>query len=193
MSGDLFSCFEEPVAAPARRFGLLVLGPNASGKTSAVKQAMAEFVGDSRALVVLADKSPYGHISAGEGAALLRRIWEGQEAVVVVEGTRCGTMMARAIAASPEARETSLLLTAVTPEIMRTHIEARCAKVGKLFRADYWAGKRLEAHARRHRGEALRYFAGMSTEVFEIGPAYEGHEALVHAIRDRVRAWLQIS
>lgn len=188
---DLFSLLDREPAG--RRLGLLVLGPNASGKTTAVREALAPFQGDLRVVGVHADKSPYGQLSAEAGSALLGQIWGGRASAVVVEGTRCGTMLARLLEASPSAREAALILTAVTPETMRAHIEARCRRVGKRFRSDYWAGVKLVAHAGRHRREAERHFAGLPTEVFEIGPAYEGSEALVRAIRERVRVCLETS
>lgn len=183
---SLFSLLEQPAA---QRLGIVVLGPNASGKTSATRKAVKD-LGPVVRLVNLDNEVAFRHQTDDK----LRPIWFGPQAVVMLEGSRLGTVIARLTSDGPlgdgQHRSFELVLTVTSPETMRDHIRSRCERNGKRFRADFWSGKHLETHCLRAAREVDRLFAGAHVTRFPIGSDYSGHDALVQHLRRRVESCL---
>lgn len=191
-SVSLLDIFEEPLPEPAARYGFLVTGPNASGKTSAVTDALKEWVGDRRVAAAYADNSNRGTFK-GDGptmVASVRRIWADRAPVVVIEGTnRIALKLAQVIQAEPELRTCEALMTLAEPEVMQQMIRARCERLGKRFRDDYWTLRVCKGEGQgRYRSLGRRLFPG--TRYFNVGPDYAAAGELRDYLRDRVTACL---
>lgn len=134
------------------RIGILVTGPNASGKTTATLAALAPWAEDTRLKTVYADNSDRSAFK-GDMAAMVDRmaaIWFSETPVVLVEGTnRIALVLSRAIARDPSARVVSMAITRTTAAGMRAMLMSRCREKGKRFRDDYWQEKQLDYEAAR--------------------------------------------
>ena len=157
------------------------MGPNASGKTTAVSVATA----GQRVRVVHGDVE-LNAISLVEIQRRLTEIWLSAWDTVIVESTnRVALCLLRLLEFVPTDRPADVMVTVMDPAVMRAAIQARCAGRGKRFRADYWDEGRLTYEGRGryvNLAERFRPVAGMVTE-WPIGPAYAGHGELTAAIR----------
>lgn len=192
MVADLLTALDEPLPEPARRYGFLVTGPNASGKTTTVQAALEPWRGDRRLAVAYADNADRSTFK-GDGAtmlAALRDLWLSNATVVVVEGTnRVAGKLAEVIAEDTPARSCEALVTEMTGDTMRRALVARCAKLGKRFRDDYWADRVLEYEGRRRYQSLIeRYYP--DARVWLVQDGYAACADLGAYLRERVATCL---
>lgn len=173
--------------------GILVTGPNASGKTTALQQAHAGYEHDPRLTVVYADNSDR---STFKGDALvmaqrMRDIWETEAEIVIVEGTRMPTIVERVVKAFPGHREIQAFVTLTQPETMEKQLRARCARLGKRFRDDYWKYPKLHYECqRRYRMSVPRFIAETAISWWDVDETYAGATAMSDAIRQVIETTL---
>lgn len=170
------------------RVGVLVTGPNASGKTTAVRSALAGYARDGRVRVILADNSDRSK-DVLQAEDMLAEIWCGPAQLVLVEGTRVPTVLERVVAAHPSVRALKAFVTVTSPEIMEAHLRARCAALGKRFRDDYWIGKplRYESQA-RYRVSVPRFVPAGDIHWFDVDETYTGAAQLASRLREAVHS-----
>jgi len=165
--------------------GILVMGPNASGKTTAVTKAVEPWANAS-VLTVHGDKAPFNKDQAGESAEAFRAAWRSEYRVVVFEGI---DRTARAVAKLQDdasRRLVSVVVTSQRPEVMRAHLRARCEKRGRTFNADYWTDKTLIAEGvNRYANLAKRYRAPV--DFIEMDEAYTRSQIIIDTIRTLIR------
>lgn len=186
------SLLDEPLPAPAHRYGFLVTGPNASGKTTTVQSALEPWREDRRLAVAHADNADRSTFK-GDGPtmlAALRDLWLSNATVVVVEGTnRIAGKLAEVLAEDRDTRTCEALVTEMTGATMRRALVARCQKLGKRFRDDYWSDRVLEYEGRRRYQSLIeRYYPDARVWVVEDG--YAACADLGAYLRDRVAACL---
>lgn len=169
---------------------VLVTGPNASGKTTTVRTALAPWARDARVVCIHADdQSGINKSTMPEMTAELERIVGGHQKVTVVEGTNrialvFGDVMRRAgLAVEANYTETSAAF-------MRASLMARCASKGKRFRDDYWTERVLNYEARlRYQRLMARLFEGFCpVNLWPVGEGYEGTQALGMHLQTLVRS-----
>lgn len=185
------------VDSSGRRVAILVTGPNASGKTTAIERALdgldvcrlkrksADRPEPAEILSVDADQYLGGGTKADVATEKMIGFWEGDWPVLAVEGI---DRNARAFADAAEAigeRDVYVFCVTVAPEVLRANIEARCERTGRTFNSDYRDRKRCEYEGgRRYPNLVDRYFKGAEVERIEIGEGYEGSDRLARRIRE---------
>lgn len=193
MTLPLFSDDPEPIddlPMPEKRYGILVTGPNASGKTTAVREALAPWMGDRRVRAFHPDhERNQDKIAEIEGEVLA--VWGTAATVVIVEATnRAATATYRVVDRYPDMRVFEALVLAMSPETMRLNMQRRCAKSGKKFRDDYWTERTLHYEGQlRYRNMADLHFKGVATHL-TIDSDYVASQAVVAHLRARVQACL---
>lgn len=197
MTYSLWDACGSPSVA-ASRLGFLVIGPNASGKTTAVKAAL----GTPQALAALAsgclivfhpDDEVRGAdrgIASIENAAL--RLWgDARAAVVVIEGTNRAALGAIRAWRRDASRSMEVLVTSMSADVMRASIQARCEKRRKRFRSDFWSEKALAYEgSRRYRNLASRECADAAVTHWPIDIGYVGQKSMVDYLSAKIAAGL---
>jgi predicted ABC-type ATPase len=175
------------------RHGFLVTGPNCSGKTTSVQKALhlMEIAPDNPYIeVIQADNDDRFKGSAEEQGAALLRIWSSDVSLVLIEGTRINTPTVQMVRANPGFRIFRVFMTRQSPDVMKAHMQARCEKRGKTFRADYWSRQKLEYEGSRRYPNIFRK-NGFSPKIYDIDLEYNVCEKLVEdlqlAIEEAVR------
>jgi hypothetical protein len=172
------------------KYGMLVTGPNASGKTTATQKALQFWVGDQRMRTVYADNSDRSAFKGtmNDMVELLLGIWESDAHLVVVEGTnRIATVLGRVIERAPDARKWSAHVAVPTSgAVMGEHIRRRCELLKKRYRDDYWVERVLDYESqRRYRNKMQEAFSGGPVYYYPIEADYEG----VDLLRDQVHTF----
>jgi hypothetical protein len=173
------------VSGPA--CGILVMGPNASGKTTAVQMAFDGVVADMR--VVHADTE----LNAGSLVLIQERlthIWRSGYRTVVVESTnRAALCLLRLLESQRGETTMHVCVTTMAAEDMAAAIQKRCAKAGKAFRGDYWDQGRCRYEGEgRYRGLGERFaLLGASVTYWRISDGYHGQAGLVEHLRALAR------
>lgn len=175
--------------------GILVTGPNASGKTTATMSALAPWVRDPRLATVYADNSDRAAFKGtmNDMVDRMETIWRSSAELVVVEGTnRIATVLGYLFRRLPDnPRVTSCHVTLMAPEFMEASIRARCLEKGKRFRDDYWTHRVLEYESQRRYKSVIRdYFGGCVTQYWPIAAGYDGAAEMSAWIRDQATAVL---
>lgn len=175
---------------PARRYGILVTGPNASGKTTAVREALAPWAGDRRVRAFHPDHERNKDKIAEIEFEVLA-VWETAATVVVVEATnRAATATYRVVDRYPDMRVFEALVLSMEPETMRLNMQRRCAKRHKAYREDYWSEQTLRYEGLgRYRNMADAHFKNVATHL-TIDSDYVATQAVVAHLRARVSACL---
>lgn len=167
------------------RVGLLVTGPNASGKTTATRQALEPWERDTRLTTVYADNSNRSMFKGtmDEMVARLAEVWGSAADLVVVEGTsRIGQALSRAREGS--ARDLRVVMTVTSPAGMERMLRTRCAKLGKRYRDDFWGEQALTYESRfRYVNMMASRFSGIVPTVIEMDSDYVAAADLVSAVR----------
>lgn len=160
---------------------LLITGPNCSGKSTAADLALRPWAADPRLVVAHGDADGTYKGNPAAQQAAVQALWDSAAPVVVIEGTQRLATAVGLVAGRNRGRRFVALITTQAPDVMRAHLQARCAKAGKTFRADYWTDKVLQYEGQlRFRNLAPRMFP--DARFFPIGPAYEGQDALEREI-----------
>lgn len=174
----------------AQRVGILVTGPNCSGKSTTVLTALEPWGADPRIVSILADNRDSRLFKDAPAVVeeRLREVWLGSAAVVVVEGTdRPARALSRVYASATKIRPLVVLVTEQRPETMAAHIQARCAAKGKPYNAAYWDRDRLSYEGMRRYPSLVAKMGASYVYRFEIDPAYDQCRRMVETIRTLVQ------
>lgn len=166
--------------------GILVTGPNASGKTTALQQAVAAYARDPRLVTIYADNSDRRTFKgdALEMSARLEDIWISPALAVIVEGTRMPTVLERVVMKHPARRELYGVVTVSQPEVMEAQIRGRCTLLQKRFRDDYWKhDKLLYEGTRRYRKSVPRFIPDDRISWWDMDAQYTASGAMAATIR----------
>lgn len=177
---------------------ILVTGPNCTGKTTAVKAAVAgltESEEKGHLRVVYADSDSKGEFFGGSLEASrekLRELWMSDTPVIVFEGTNriallVGEMKTLKWAADRAPyRRVLVFATRAGAADMKEMLRARCEKAGKEFRGDYWTLERLVYEgSRRYFNLVQKWFGGVARWV-AVDASYLGALALKLEVRAAV-------
>lgn len=168
---------------------LLVTGPNCSGKTTTVNRVEKAFPGADIHLIY-ADTRDKFKCPISEMEEKLTDIWLSHSQVVIAEGTRINTPLMRVAARNRAARVLDIIIiTRMRPEVMKAHLQARCEKKGKTFRADHWNTYELEYEGSRRYPSAARKY-GFPHKLYEVGMNYEGCDEMFGHLVAKVGAAL---
>jgi len=162
-----------------RRYGLVITGPNASGKTTALRTALGDWDEDARVVRLHSDTTK--HFDRIEEA------WRSDAAVVAIEGIdRTARRVAEVITAFPNERTLEVVIASQAPEVMLAHLRARCAKVGKEFNEAYWSGDKLRYEGQR-RYMGLRDRLYRNARLVDVDAEYAAWTPLIAEWRSSVR------
>lgn len=191
---DLFNSVDDGSVSmlPHRHHAILLIGPNASGKTTAVREGTRDWAGDPRVLAIYADTEKAYKTDPATVEYNFLTVWESPTAVLVIDGTdRSARALHRVIAASRRTppRTLDVHVTVVDPMAMRAHLAARCARSGRTFNAPYWTDEKcVYEGTRRYRNMASRSFP--EAQLWTIGEAYLECGQLVRTIQAQIQAAL---
>ncbi len=158
-------------------YAFLVTGSNSSGKTTTVERVLerlraTEGCLDGWLLSISADNDNRYTGKAEEQEAKLAELWLSDTRVLIIEGTRIHTPLMRVARCCANLRHLEALITIQKPDIMRAHLEARCARKGKTYRADYWTRQKLEYEGMKRYPNFLRR-NGIRPRIFEVDLDYK--------------------
>lgn len=123
---------------------ILLTGSNAAGKTTAVSKALEPWSADPRVLSLRADNDSRFKGDAQDQRRVLTELWFSDTSILMIEGTRINTPTMDVSKINKEVRQLTVIMVLQTPDVMKQHLIARCAKRNKVFRADYWSYWKLE-------------------------------------------------
>lgn len=177
------------------KYGMLVTGPNASGKTTATQRALKMWENDARLKTVYADNSDRSAFKGtmNDMVELLLGIWESDATLVVVEGTnRIATVLGRVIERNPQARGWSAHVAVPTSgAVMGDHIRRRCALLKKRYRDDYWTARVLDYESqRRYKNKMAEAFSEGAVYYYPIESDYTGTDAIYEQVHLRAATTL---
>ncbi len=135
------------------RYAFLVTGSNCCGKTTLVKRVVDRLTADGfdarNIFSVRADNDGRFKGKVPDQEKALLEVWGSEAGVAIFEGTRINNPLTRVAKAHPEIRQLEVLVVLQKPDVMRAHMEARCARKNKTFRKDYWSIRQLEYEGMR--------------------------------------------
>lgn len=166
------------------RYAFLLTGGNCSGKTTAVAKAFEPWIGDPRILSVRADNDGRFKGDAVDQRRVLTELWLGDTPILMVEGTRINTPLMEVAKANRDARELVVLMALQKPDVMRAHLQARCAEKNKVFRSEYWVHQKLEYEGMRRYPNSFRK-NGIRPITYTIGLDYAEQQQVVDYLQTR--------
>lgn len=177
------------------RVGIMLSGPNASGKTTILTKVSEMWKGriwddPNKLKVFYADNNDLFKGSAESQEAALTKEWLDETPVIIFEGTRINTPLLRVAKKYRDWRKYEVIMCTQTSEVMKAHLEARCAKRGKTFRADYWDCKKLEYEGNGRYPNIFRKNS-VATKTFSIDLEYRVCEEIANYISGRVSELLE--
>ena len=168
------------------KYAILLTGSNAAGKTTAVARALTFCEEDPRVVSIRADNDGRFKGDAQDQRKVLTEIWLTDTPVLVVEGTRINTPLMDVAKQNRDARELTVLMINQTPEVMKAHLIARCAKRNKTFRADYWSYWKLEYEGSKRYPNSFRKHS-VKPVVFNMDAEYKVQDDVVDYLQSFIR------
>jgi hypothetical protein len=187
MGGKLMDCDHVCAREGGNNYAFLVTGSNSSGKTTTVERVLerlraTEGCLDGWLLSIRADNDNRYKGKAEDQEAKLTDLWHSDTRVLIIEGTRINTPLLRVARAHRDARVLEAIVTVQRPDVMRAHLEARCARKGKVYRAEYWTPTKLRYEGYYRYPNSMRR-SGVQPKVFEMDLDYR--------VTDEVAAYLE--
>ena len=165
---------------------------------------------DARIMNIRADNDGRFKGEADDQRRVLTEFWLSDIPILMIEGTRINTplmdvakkykshttiisaaeMNVGEISVPPagqlaQPRELVVLMALQTPEVMRAHLEARCAKKNKTFRKEYWITDKLNYEGMKRYPNSFAK-NNIKAERFIVDVEYQVQEKIISRIRELI-------
>lgn len=174
------------------RLAILVTGSNAAGKTTAVQKVLEKFDGplnSGHIRSIRADNDSEFKGQATEQIEAVKMAWISSTPILIFEGTRINTPLMAVAKTYKTDREFVVFMMNQSPEIMKTHLIARCAKAGKKFRDDYWTFQKLSYEGSKRYPNSFRK-NGVTAIPINVDLNYESSNLLISQLHEKITAAL---
>ena len=117
---------------------VVLCGGNAAGKTTLLQSVEADYGHRNDIRFVYADVEGDFKERADKQYKAVVESWLGPERIIIADGTRIYSKVLIAYQNLVVTRRLVFVILVQSPEVMKAHLIARCAKRNKKFRDEYW-------------------------------------------------------